>query len=78
MTKINLNDNVKFKLTKDGKEFLKELNTNHSLYKLCPISFKKTKDGYYNAQLWELFHYFGTELYMGSNLPMETEILIDN
>jgi len=75
--KINLNNTVKFKITKDGEKYLANLNSTHNVYKLCPISFKKDSNGYSEAQLWELFQYFGEAIYMGSQLPIETEILIN-
>jgi len=74
--KINLNDSVKFKITKDGAKYIANLNLTHNVYKLCPISFKTDDDGYSEAQLWELFQYFGDAIYMGCQIPIESEILI--
>ena len=77
MKMININDGVKFKITADGKEYIKHLNATHNVYKLCPISFKEDENGYSEAQLWELFHYFGDAIYMGCFVPIETDILVE-
>jgi trehalose-6-phosphate synthase len=76
--KINLNDGVKFKINEDGEKYIANLNSTHSIYRRYPISFPKDKDGYSNAQLWELFHYFGDAIYLGCLTPFGTEIIIDN
>lgn len=49
MKKINLNQKVKVKITKKGRDYLKEINQ----------LINRDKDGYTTLQLWELMGIFG-------------------
>lgn len=76
MKKLNLNDNVKVKLTSFGLEILsmryKERNGNST-------DFVPTIDenGYTEYQLWELMNIFGEYYYVGAaELPFELNEII--
>lgn len=77
--KININDNVRVKLTDTGREVLKK---NHNLLNkrtgahlpyLPPI---EDADGWSTWQLWSLMRDFGPHIYNGCRIPFETEIKI--
>ena len=77
---INLNNNVKVKLTQYGKEILKHNHqelSNKLTYQLG--SYKEpTEDseGYVQMQLWVVMSTFGPYLSMSGTLPIDTEIVI--
>ena len=73
--KVNMNDNVKVRLTDKGKEILKEYwNWKDEIPDWFEDGYNEG-GGYYRFQLHELAHIFGKELYNGNmNLPFETEI----
>lgn len=70
---VNVNHNVKVKLTDRGVAFLKE---NNAKYGGGYRDSKIDSDGYYETQLWELMSTFGPKLGMGSPLLFETEIIV--
>ena len=81
MKTLNINHNVRIKLTKFGFEKLKK---NHEdLRKKFPTVRKFTppkvdEDGFCEMELWEVMNTFGEDLFNGSiNLPFEPNIQID-
>lgn len=66
--KFNVNNYVKVKLTKRGKEIMKEEGVMRE--------YVPDKDGYTKWQLWELMGVFGNYVYNGCEIPFETEIEI--
>ncbi len=78
--KLNMNDNVKVKLTQRGKEILQE--RFEKFHKNYPTSFtkfelpKEDKRGYSKWQLWRLFSVFGEHISMGLDVPFELDIEI--
>lgn len=64
MLKININTQVKIKLTDYGK--LKLLSKSTLDYYNFVLS-KITKDGYWELPLWEVMYYFGDDMFMGNN-----------
>ena len=69
--KFNVNDEVKIKLTERGLEILEK----EDLVSLFDHS-KCDEDGWYKVQLWWLMSVFGKHIYLGCNVPFETEIEI--
>lgn len=71
MIKINLNQKVKVKITKTGRDYLK----NHPYYNKYSIS--KDKEGFTEFQLWELMGIFGEEMQFPTINPViEPEIFL--
>ena len=82
MKTLNINSNVRIKLTPCG---IAKLKARHEeLRSSCPsigkfIPPKADKDGYCEMQLWEIMNTFGEDMYNGNmNLPFETNIQIDD
>ena len=71
---INLNDQIRFKITKYGEAYLERLNQTSPVYKQYPKTFEKDADGFSTAQIWEIANIFGPEMYNGCNPPIETTI----
>lgn len=77
---FNINSNVKVKLTDVG---VHELEKQHNeLLRFCPGlgKFEQPKldeKGFYTVQMWVLMSSLGYMAEPGSELPFETEILID-
>jgi len=76
--KFNMNDSVKVKLTEFGVSVLK--NKHEELVKTFPralssykFNLKIDENGYYEAQLHDLFNQFGEHVY---GLPFETNIIL--
>jgi len=59
---ININVQVKFKLTNHGKEVLEKWFKNLNI----KCTQKPDEYGYYTMQLWEVMCYFGQDTYMGA------------
>ena len=82
MKTLNINSQVRIKLTPCGIEKLKR--KHEELRSLCPSIGKFTppeadKDGYCEMQLREIMNTFGKDMYNGNmNLPFETNIQIDD
>ena len=64
--KININDNIKVKLTEHGLKLLKEhygqLNKMFNVKK----EVKLDENGYFTQQLWSVMQIFGTYMYNGA------------
>ena len=68
--KVNLNDEIKVKLTDFGKQIY---------YKYCedfPTKLKIDSKGYTKFQIWVFMHIFGEYLYNGCVAPCETDVQI--
>jgi hypothetical protein len=82
MKKLNINSNVKVKLTKFGKEYHKQRHID--FWSGCQgngfpyVPPKEDADGYCEFQLWRLMEIFGSLCKMACELPFETVILIDD
>jgi len=68
--KFNINDRVRVKLTKVGRDILKSDNGAFHIPK------KEDADGWSSWQLWVLMQTFGGHSMGGMDLPFETEIEI--
>lgn len=73
--KININNEVKIKLTARGKHIHKD-NWNAYGLKEKYIPPKEDTEGWSTWQLWTLFQEFGSYMYNGCEVPFETEIEI--
>jgi hypothetical protein len=63
--KINLNDDVKVKITEYGQSILKKYYENLNIMKYYSYQ-KPDSDGFSTFQLWELMIFFGDEMYNGN------------
>lgn len=71
MLKININTQVKIKLTDYGKSKLLSKSTlDYYNFVLSKI----TKYGYWELPLWEVMYYFGDDMFMGNN----NQPIVDN
>lgn len=81
MIKFNLNDHVLVKITEHGVEYLKQRhNERNSFYHGAIGDFIPPvvdENGYTKYQLWRLMQDFGPAIFMGGNLPIDTNILIE-
>lgn len=66
--KVNLNDRVRFRITRYGVKFLKK---NHPDLKL-----KRQKGGWVETQLWDFISLFGPAIHIGFNPPVKPDIEI--
>ena len=73
MTAININIQVKIKLTQYGRNILKQ----H--YSEFPSLAKLDETGYFKSELWNIMYIFGEHLYNGSKqIIEENELLLDS
>lgn len=79
---FNINDTVRVQLTQKGKNILRERYDNYakSLGEIFPPkSFELPKEddnGFSEWQMWQLFEYFGSNIFLGCELPFNTNIEI--
>ena len=77
--KINMNDNVKVRITEYGRECLMknavEIRQAFSTYE--PLQKIEDEEGWSEWQLWRLMDEFGKYLHCGNKIPFETTIIID-
>lgn len=75
---MNINDKVSVKLTKYGKQVLKEYRT--SLEKDSRLEFthlQPNEEGIYSSELWDIMYLFGKYMYMGADqVFVKNEIII--
>ena len=77
MKSLNINSNVRIKLTPYGIEKIKK--QYGKLYFEESIQPSADKDGFYAIQLWRLMNTFGEDMYMGNtNFPFDSNIEIDD
>lgn len=77
--KININDCVKVKITKEGWDHLERLDKEQDLPPGSSRSLYAPDDnGYSKMELWKLMNEFGNILYNGCKIPFETEVIISN
>ena len=79
--KININDDVKVRLTNDGRSYL--LGYGEAFYSDYPATFAKLmlrdSDGYVTMQLWKLMEIFGKYMWHGAKqMFVNNEILISD
>lgn len=77
---FNINQNVRVKLTEKGIKILKD--DYDVLLSICPGLPKwdgplVDENGYTRFQCWDLMKRFGNHVTIGSDLPFETDILVD-
>lgn len=72
---LNLNDYVKFKLTKKGKEYIDTLNKTHDVYSKYPLEFDEI-GVWYETQIWYFSNLFGHSFYNGCDPLVETKIKV--
>ena len=76
MTKLNINDIVKVKLTEKGRKIYTEYYTRYSVGGVSKI-IKLDADGFFHTELWDIMNIFGSHLYMGAEPMFENnEIFI--
>jgi translation initiation factor 2 alpha subunit (eIF-2alpha) len=76
---VNLNDLIRFKLSKRGKEILdkhvlkqyEQLGKQFALIDLVEADVQKDKDGYMQAQFWKFIEIFGEAFSMTEDSPVE-------
>ncbi len=80
----NINNHVRVKLTDKGKDIYYHQHDEHNKrmgeYGMDPIkpSYPKiNKDGYYETQMHQLMYVFGESLSMGSVLPFDSNVYIE-
>lgn len=71
---VNVNDYVIITLKDKGKQILLDYNKSIGL----PEEYyrKPQEDGTYKLPMWEFMKLFGPYLYMGVEVPFETDIII--
>ncbi|MDT2864681.1 hypothetical protein [Vagococcus carniphilus] len=72
--KFNINKSIKVKLTRHGIAVYKERYANIGL---TDVTVNIDDEGYSKFQMHDLMSIFGSSMYMGGNLPFQTEILIE-
>lgn len=80
--KLNVNANVKVKLTEFGKQMLEQdhnefWSSRGMLDKFPYEPYKSDADGYVKFQLWSLMKHLGMYCGLGLEMPFDTVILID-
>jgi len=80
LMKFNINDYVKVKLNDKGRKIHREWWDN--IYQDCSHPFeyqapKEDENGYSKWQLWGLIHIFGPHITLGTRVPFECDIIID-
>ncbi len=76
MIKLNVNNNVKVKLTDKGREILRKYLLGWGYRVPDWYDSHTDSDGYTVFQLHEVMHIFGPHTYNGCEIPFETTILI--
>ena len=72
---ININCDVKFKLTPAGEAQLEKVNNTCPAYERYPLEYKKDEHGYCSEQLWHLMSVFGEAFYVGGKCMFENNNL---
>lgn len=72
-TRLNLNRIVRFSLTRRGRELMQA--STEDGYARGVI--RENQDGTYWCSLWELMHVFGPLMVMGSEPPIETDVVVE-
>jgi hypothetical protein len=75
---VNLNDNVRFKITPTGWQYIGKVNATDPIALRYPRRFKVDENGFSEAQLWSVMEFFGPAISLGSLPPIETEIYFPN
>lgn len=72
---ININYDVKFKLTPAGEAQLEKVNNTWPVYEKYPLEYHKDEHGYCREQLWYLMSIFGEAMYVGGKCMFENNNL---
>jgi hypothetical protein len=77
--KFNVNNPVRVRITPEGRKLISEpqrIPVTGGIITLDPIAadHKEDAEGWSEWQLWELAQVFGPHIYLGCNVPFETEI----
>jgi len=82
--KLNMNDNVKVKLTDVGIQEMKKQHDEHNDYLITNggepygvFQINKDEEGYTKFQMWKLMNTFGHMMHNGSKIPFDMDILLD-
>lgn len=67
--KHNVNNRVKAKLNETGARIVKADSPHHSLV--------EDSDGYVTFQHWEFMYLFGDSMYLGGEMPFDSQVLIE-
>jgi hypothetical protein len=84
---INVNDTIRFRLSKEGKKILKEwvdkkfnecsfYVSMSSKHQFTNTFIKNKGKGWYEAQLWEFMRIFGVHFYNGCEVPIENNLIV--
>lgn len=78
--KFNINETVRVRLTDKGKQILRrDFDALHAKYPTIFDEFNlpsEDSDGFSQWALWHLMETFGAHVYLGADLPFETDIEI--
>ena len=72
--KFNINNHIRFKITKEGWDYIRQKNRTDFVYKMYPKTFKVDSEGYCKEQLWSVMEFFGAGMTMGFDPLFETDI----
>lgn len=75
--KFNVNQMVRFKLSKEGEKFLDKVNQQEP-YKRFPLIYSKDENGYCRDQLWHVMEIFGETISLGSPTPFYCDIILEH
>lgn len=74
---INLNNQIRFKITESGEKYLEHLTKTDPIYIACGRPyFRECEDGYLETELWHFASVFGPKFYNGGNPPVELDCLL--
>ena len=73
---VNLNENIKVKLTDKGKEIYRNYYHDIDVNDEDVPTLEVDKEGYCEFQLWHFMRIFGEHFYMGGCSPCETNVKI--
>lgn len=80
MTRFNINESVRVRLTDVGRAILAQQaeDLRKSFPKLKPyVPKQEDAEGYVRFSMWSLMQELGPYVSMGTPLPFETEIILD-
>ena len=72
---ININYDVRFKLTPAGESHLEKVNNTWPQFAQYPMEYQKDERGYCRESLWQLMSIFGEAIYMGGPFIFENNNL---
>lgn len=69
-TELNINDDVEFRLTKEGRKIYRDYCRK---YRYAP--FRKAGGRWFRVELWEFMHIFGSRMFMGADAVIVGNII---